>query len=65
MNSKVLKVLGKKAFVSAWMLLVMLALIIAVTGIPMDFGVRYFDGETVIHLTTEDLINSIKENFKL
>ena len=65
MNTKVLTVLGKKALVSALMLMAMLALIIAVTGIPMDFGVQYFDGETVIHLTAEDLVNSIKENFKL
>ncbi len=55
-----LKLLG-----SLSIFIVILALVIAVTGIPLDFGVSYYDGETMVSITKEDVFESIKANFNL
>ena len=55
----------KKVMADLAILLLILGLVIAVTGIPMDFGVSYHDGETFISLTVDDAIQSIKNQFRV
>ncbi len=65
MKRKTLMAIGKRVLVNLLILMAILSLVIAVTGIPMDFGVSYYDGESVISLTVKDALESIKSNFKL
>lgn len=55
----------KKLLSNLIVLIVLLALVIAVTGIPMDFGVSYFDGDSVVLVTKQEVMESIKANFSV
>lgn len=65
MNRKLVKAIGFKIIVNGLILLAILSLVIAVTGIPKDFGVTYYDGESVVSLTVNEAFESIVGNFKL
>lgn len=54
---------GKRIAMDVMILLVILTLVIAVTGIPKDFGVTYQSGETMVSLTGQDLLESISNQF--
>lgn len=64
MNRQVAIAIGKRITVDLLILLVILSLVIAVTGIPKDFGITYQSGETIVSLTTEDVLVSIKNQFR-
>ena len=65
MNKNLTIAIAKKVVSDLAVLLIILVLVIAVTGVPMDFGVSYHDGETFISLTVSDAIQSIKNQFRL
>ncbi len=47
------------------LLLVILFLVIAITGVPLDSGVTIFDGEKVTSIGFNQILESIKNNFKI
>lgn len=63
-NKKLIMSLLKKGLSNLLILIVILALVITVTAIPMDFGVSYYNGETMISITKEQVFESIKANFR-
>lgn len=46
-------------------LLFILAIVITVTGIPVDYNVTIYDGETYSSVGMEELIESVKNNFSM
>lgn len=65
MNRQVAIAVGKRITIDVLILLVILSLVIAITGIPKDFGITYRSGEAIVTLTTEDVLRNIKSQFDL
>lgn len=65
MSLDVRKVLIKKIIINLLMLLVIVFLVIAVTGVPVDFEITTIDGEHYHNMGRLDIMDSIGEKFKL
>lgn len=65
MTVDILKVIGKKVFLNVLMLLVILFLVIAITGIPTDFNIYSYNGEHEANMGMSVISDSIKNNFKI
>ncbi len=64
MNREMTINLMKKAIYHALILVIVLAVVIAVTGFPMDFDVEYHHGEFHWNMPFEEIQQSINENFR-
>lgn len=65
MAGDVMKALGKKIIGNILLLLVILFLVIAVTGIPLDFDIYSYNGELNPNMEVNVILDNIKNNFKL
>lgn len=65
MTVKIIKVMTKKIFANILILLVILFLVIAVTGIPTDFDILLVKGEYIPNMEMDVIVESIKNNFKV
>ena len=65
MNSQVVKNISFKIIKNLLILCLILAIVIAITGIPIDFNVTTYDGENITSVGMDQLIESIKNNFKI
>lgn len=65
MTAEVLKIIGKRFFENVLILLIILFLVIAITGIPTDFDIYSFNGEHKANMEKEEVLQSIKDNFKI
>lgn len=65
MKSQAIKSISLKILKHLLILLLILAVIIAVTGVSVDFNVTISDGENITSVGMDELIESVKQNFKL
>ncbi len=65
MRSELVKVVTKKILVNLLILLVILFLVIAVAGIPVDFNITTYNGEHTPNMGTDVILSNIKNNFKV
>jgi len=64
MTAKRIRVISKKILVNILILLVILFLVIAVAGIPVDFDVIYVNGKYKPNMGMNMIFESIRNNFK-
>ena len=65
MRSEVVKAISKKIFVNLLILIVILFMIIAITGIPLDFNIITYNGISTPNMTMSQIGDSIKTNFRI
>lgn len=65
MKNRRVKPIFKMILSNILLLLVILFLVIAITGIPLDYGVTIFNGEKATSIGFEQIFESIKNNFKI
>jgi len=65
MKTEIIKVVAKKILVNILILLVILFLVIAVTGIPLDFDIISSNGKNTPNMGINVIIENIKNNFKM
>lgn len=65
MNSQAIKSISFKVIKNLLILFLILAIVIVVTGIPLDFNVTIYDGQSLSSVGMDDLIESVKENFRM
>lgn len=65
MTIKIINVIAKKLLKNALLLLVILSLVIAVTGVPLDFDIISYNGEHTPNMSKDMVFESIKNNFKI
>jgi ABC-type dipeptide/oligopeptide/nickel transport system permease component len=65
MKAEVIKVVAKKIFMNILMLLVILSIVIAVTGVPLDFNIVSFNGKSSPNIGMNEIFENIKNNFKI
>lgn len=65
MKAEVIKAISKQIISNVLILIVILALVIAITGIPADFDILSYDGKHVPNMEMNTIIDSIKGNFKI
>lgn len=59
------KIIAKKFLINIMILFIILCLVIAVTGIPIDFDIISFNGKSKANMGMAVIIESIKNNFKI
>lgn len=65
MTAEILKIISKRFFTNVLILLIILFLVIAITGIPTDFDIYSFNGEHKANMEIDEILQSIKNNFKI
>lgn len=65
MKAQVIKAISKKIIINLLILLIILALVITITGIPTDFDIYSYDGKHTSNMDKETILESIKNNFKI
>ena len=62
MKAEIVKVVTKKVLMNILILLVIVFLVIAVTGIPLDFDIVSFNGKSTPNMEMGEIIENIKNN---
>ncbi|HAK43679.1 MAG TPA: hypothetical protein DCM59_14480 [Clostridium sp.] len=65
MTAEKLKIIAKKVFINILMLLIILFLVIAVTGIPVNFNITSSNGINKPNMEMNMVFENIKNNFKV
>jgi len=65
MKAEILKVVTKKVLMNILILLVIVFLVIAVTGIPLDFDIVSYNGKHTPNMKMDGVIQNIRNNFKI
>ncbi len=65
MKTEIIKVIAKKILMNILILLVILFLVIAVTGIPLDFDIISSNGKNTPNMEMNVIFENIKNNFKM
>ncbi|WP_346888604.1 ABC transporter permease subunit [Clostridium sp. UBA1056] len=65
MTAEKMKIIVKKILVNILMLLIILFIVIAVTGIPVDFGITSSNGISKPNMEINVIFENIKNNFKV
>jgi len=65
MKTEIIKVVAKKILMNILILLVILFLVIAVTGIPLDFDIISSNGKNTPNMEMNVIFENIKNNFKI
>gem|GEM_PF-4245337 len=65
MKAEILKVVTKKVLMNILILLVIVFLVIAVTGIPLDFDIVSYNGKHTPNMNMDGVIENIRNNFKI
>lgn len=65
MTAQIIKAVGKKIIENMLLLIVILFLVIAVTGIPLDFDITSYNGQHTPNMEINIVLKSIKNNFKV
>lgn len=63
MRTEVIKSIGKKVLGNLLILLIILALVITITGIPVDFDIVSVNGKAIPNMKMGAIMDSIKNNF--
>lgn len=65
MTAEKIKIIAKKILVNISILLIILFIVIAVTGIPVDFDISSFNGRNKPNMEMNMIFENIKNNFKV
>ncbi|GAA0772843.1 hypothetical protein GCM10008908_19970 [Clostridium subterminale] len=65
MKTEIIKVVAKKILMNVLILLVILFLVIAVTGIPLDFDIISSNGKNTPNMEINVIFENMKNNFKI